>query len=165
MDSRLYPFGQDGEGLPAERILTLSDITLIVLCCMLALNMLIVPLLDFQRVVEIDLPDVEQGVAATTGESDGSDPVLAAHLFNSAAVDFESRVALHLNGRPVTLDQLPHRLSQVTSPSAQSVRLHGDSTLTAQDIVVLLAAVGEAGLDLPRGVQIRVEEEQSNHGS
>jgi biopolymer transport protein ExbD len=158
MTPSLSPFDADGSGLPAERILTLSDITLIVLACMLALNLLILPLLDFTRVLEVNLPEVEgeNAAVAQAQEQAVRNPVLLAQLADPQASGVSERMTLALDGRPVLHGQLATRLRQTTQPGATHVEFRGDAALTAQDIVAILVAIDESGLDLPGGVQIRV---------
>ena len=155
----LSPFEPDGAGLPAERILTLSDITLIVLCCMLALNFLLVPLLDFTQTLEIDLPRLEgTETASSTAMAEGQiNPVIVAQLSDPGAGTAEERLSLAVDGRPVALAMLARRLRQGTPPSANHIEFHGDAALTTQDLVEVLMAVEESGLELPGGVQIHVE--------
>jgi biopolymer transport protein ExbD len=157
--SAFSPFEPDGAGLPAERILTLSDITLLVLCCMLALNFLLVPLLDFTQTLEIDLPRLEGGEAApapTTIQGE-TNPVIIAQLSDPAAGSVEERLTLAVDGRPVALSMLARRLRQGTPPTANHIEFRGDAALTTQDLVEVLMAVEESGLELPGGVQIHVE--------
>ncbi|MBN1475478.1 hypothetical protein JXA47_01870 [Candidatus Sumerlaeota bacterium] len=157
--SSLSPFEPDGAGLPAERILTLSDITLIVLCCMLALNFLLVPLLDFTRTLEIDLPRLEGGEAtpAPPVNQGQINPVIIAQLSDPGAGSAEERLTLAVDGRPVALAMLARRLRQGTPPTADHIEFHGDAALTTQDLVEVLMAVEQSGLELPGGVQIHVE--------